>query len=533
MKFPFRALTLFCAILLSGCWASNPTQQTNATESTKRTIDTDRNCDVSDAQLSAFEAPDYQQLWDRLRAGYGIEHQHHARIDKHLRWYQTHPKYMERVSKRAEKYLFHIVDTVEQHDLPMELALLPIVESAFDPFAYSHGSASGMWQFISSTGKHYGLEQNWWYDGRRDVVAATDAAVRYLAYLHRRFDGNWLHALAAYNAGEGNVRKAIRRNRKLGRPTDFWSLKLPNETKAYVPQLLALSKIVMDPAAHDITLTPIPNTAYFASVDIGSQIDLAQASSLSGVSITDLYQLNPGFNRWATAPSGPHRLLVPVARAQQFRDNLKQLPVTERVSWHRYTIKNGDSLITIAKKFNTDVATLRDTNNIKGHRIRAGKTLMIPQASKSQRAYALSSNQRIAKKQAAYGRKPGNHKVEYIVRQGDSFWSIAKKYGVGVRELAKWNSMAPKDTLRKNQKLVVWTKTPQLASVSGAHPATHANSVIRKVSYRVRRGDSLARIANKFNVSVSDIVRWNPVNANSYIHPGQPLTLFVDVTRIN
>lgn len=529
MKFLSRSVPLASTLLLCGCMVSNPTQET-AVAPAAQDIDTDLKCSVSADQLTDYTAPDYQQLWDRLRAGYGIDYQHHARIDKHLRWYQTHPKYMERVSKRAEKYLYHIVEQVEQHDLPTELALLPIVESAFDPFAYSHGSASGIWQFISSTGKHYGLKQNWWYDGRRDVVAATDAAVRYLSYLHRRFDGNWLHALAAYNAGEGNVRKAIRRNRKLGRPTDFWSLKLPNETKAYVPQLLALSRIVMAPQDYGISLTPVGNTPYFASVDIGSQIDLAQASSLSGISITDLYQLNPGFNRWATAPDGPHRLLVPVAKAQQFRDNLKQLPTTERVSWHRYTIKSGDSLISIAKKFNTDVATLRDTNKIRGNRIRAGKTLMIPQASKAQRAYVLSSNQRIAKKQAAYGNKPGRHKIEYIVRRGDSFWSIAQKYKVGVRSLAKWNGMAPKDTLRNNQKLVIWTKAPQLASLS---QGPHSNPVIRKISYRVRNGDSLARIAGKFNVSVNDIERWNPVNSNRYIHPGQSLTLYVDVTGFN
>ena len=530
MKFLSRTAPAACVLLLSGCLASNPTQEIASSKPSAHDTEADRKCSVSQSQLEKFGAPDYQQLWNRLRAGYGIEDQQHARINRHLNWYKSHPKYIERVSKRAEKYLYHIVEQVEQRDLPMELALLPIVESAFDPFAYSHGSASGMWQFISSTGKHYGLKQNWWYDGRRDVVAATDAALRYLAYLHRRFDGDWLHALAAYNAGEGNVRKAIRRNRKLGRPTDFWSLKLPNETKAYVPQLLALSRVVMDPEAHGVALTPVPNTPYFASVDIGSQIDLAQAASLSGVSITDLYQLNPGFNRWATAPSGPHHLLVPTAKAQQFRDNLAQLPQTERVSWQRYTIKSGDSLISIAKKFNTDVATLRDTNKIKGNRIRAGKTLMIPHATKSDRAYALSTSQRIAKKQAAYGKKPGRHKVEYVVRAGDSFWSIAKKYKVGVRSLAKWNSMAPKDTLRKNQKLVIWTKNPQLASLS---QGPHSNSVIRKVSYRVRNGDSLARIAGKFNVSVNDIERWNPVNNSRYIHPGQSLTLFVDVTRIN
>ncbi|GAA5316592.1 MAG: LysM peptidoglycan-binding domain-containing protein [Candidatus Pelagadaptatus aseana] len=530
ITFLFSILAVFSLV---GCVQTNHTskvghKQANDIEKLLSQAEIDKLCRTTHVELESFRADDYDLLWDRIRAGYGLKYQQHPRIDKHLSWYRKHPSYIKRVTERSERYLFYIVEQAEQRNMPLELALLPVVESAFDPFAYSHGSASGMWQFIASTGKHFGLEQNWWYDGRRDVMAATDAALDFLTSLHRRLDNDWLLALAAYNAGEGNVRKAIRRNKNAGKPTDFWSLRLPKETKAYVPQLLALSKVVMSPEQHGAELTPVANKPYFEAVDTGSQIDLAQAAQLAEISINDLYKLNPGFNRWATAPDGPHRLLVPVEKAETFRSNLNGVPPEQRLSWKRYIIRDGDSLISIAKKFNTQVSVLKDTNNLRGNTIRAGKALMIPVASASQNSYAYSQSQRVKKQADRYQGRAGNHKIEYRVRPGDSLWNIARKYNVSVRALAKWNSMAPKDTLRENQKLVIWTNNKQLAST-----VPSPKGIIRKVSYRVRNGDSLARIAGKFNLSVTDIARWNPVDTKNYIHPGQSLTLFVDVTRIN
>ena len=183
-------------------------------------------------------------LWQHAANQFTFEIPDNKRVTAQKNWYLRHPSYMRRVSKRASPFLYHIVEQIEQHDMPMEFVLLPIVESAFDPFAYSHGSAAGMWQFIEGTGKRFGLKQTWWYDGRRDAIASTEAAMKYLAYLHKFFDGNWLHALAAYNSGEGRVRNAIRKNKRLGKPTDFWSLSLPRETRAYVPKLLALADIL-------------------------------------------------------------------------------------------------------------------------------------------------------------------------------------------------------------------------------------------------------------------------------------------------
>jgi len=484
-------------------------------------------CDLTEQTLTAFPPKDYDDLWDRLRDGYSLQHPVNARTKKHLNWYQKHPRYIERVTERGSKFLHYIVEGLDERNMPFELALLPIVESAFDPFAYSHGRASGIWQFIPATGKQYGLKQNWWYDGRRDAVAATDAALDYLVYLHKRFDGDWLHALAAYNAGEGNVRKAIRRNKKAGKPTDFWSLKLPRETQAYVPQLLALAELTQHPTAYNISLNPIANQVYLTQVDIGSQIDLAQASDLAGISTDKLYQLNAGFNRWATDPKGPHRLVLPISQVEQFTEALAALPSQSRTAWERYKVKEGDSLIGIAKHFNTNVAVIKDTNNIRSNMIRQGKTLLIPVASQPAKHYAYSEDQRVKRKQARSKGQDGSRKVSYKVQRGDSFWKIARAYGVKVSSLAKWNAMAPKDPLKEGQRLVIWSKDSKIAT---ARSKNKLKPVVRKVAYKVRNGDSLARIAGKFHLSINDIVRWNQVKKNGYIHPGQSLTLFVDVT---
>lgn len=469
-------------------------------------------------------------LWNDIRDNFSFDLTlDNKRINQQLSWYVRHPQYMDRVIERSRPYLHHIVAEIKKRGMPMEFALLPIVESAFDPFAYSHGRAAGIWQFIPGTGKLFGLKQNWWYDGRRDIVASTDAALTYLEKLSKQFKGDWLLALASYNSGAGTVRKAIRRNKKRGMPTDFWALKLPRETRAYVPKLIALAKIVQQPYAHALVLPPVKNQAYFTQVDTHGQIDLAQAARLANIDIDLLYSLNPGFNRWATDPDGPHRLAVPIYAARDFSQALSELPKEERMQWVRYKIKSGDSLIKIAKKFSTTPQQLKSINNIRGTRIRAGKTLLIPQPLASADSYTHTSTARLEKNQNRNRR--GKVKINYTVKSGDSFWSIAKAYNVNVRQLAKTNNMAPTDTLRKNQKIVIWApkRAPSTLSIAANHSS---KDVVRKVNYRVRSGDSLSRIASRFNVSVAQITKWNTLNKKKYLQPGQKITLFVDVTNL-
>jgi membrane-bound lytic murein transglycosylase D len=483
----------------------------------------DPECFIAEGEYISLAPLTMPDLWDRIRDGFQLPSSEHKRIHQELNWYAKHPNYMNRVAVRGERYMFHIVEELERRNMPMEIALLPIVESAFDPFAYSHGRASGMWQIIPGTGKMLGLKQNWWYDGRRDVVASTDAALNYLESLHKRFDGNWLNAIAAYNSGGGNVSKAIRVNKRKGKPTDFWHLKLPKETMAYVPRLIALSRLVKDPADFALDLYSIDNAPYFQSVPIGSQIDLAQAASLAEVDMDVLYHLNPGFNRWATDPKGPHVLLVPVEKGVLFSKKMAAIPTDDRVTWNRYTIKQGDSLSTIAKKNNISVDSLKSINQLRGSRIRAGKTLMVPAATKPSQFYSYSSGQRLEKTHAAANKKEKGNQLDYIVQSGDSFWTISQRYKVSVQKLAKWNNMAPRDVIQPGQTLKIWTSTPIVVSAS--------RGVIRKVSYHVRSGDSLHRIADKFSLTVSDILKWNQLKKYGYLQPGQAITLFVDVTK--
>jgi membrane-bound lytic murein transglycosylase D len=461
-------------------------------------------------------------LFARLRAGFTIEAAMNTQIQAQLNWFLKHPEYLDRVFTRAQRYMPYIVDELEERGLPLELALLPIVESAYDPFAYSHGRAAGLWQIIPGTARRFGIRQNWWYDGRRDVVDSTDGALDYLAYLHGLMDGDWLLAVASYNSGEGNVLRAVRKNRGRSLPTEFWHLKLPKETISYVPKLLALVEIVRDPEAFHVELPELVDAPQFAQTDIGGQLDLALAAELAGVDVDTLYAFNSGFNHWATDPEGPHRLVLPIDVSDAFAEALAALPEGERVRWRRHKVANGDTLSEIAGKYRTTIQAIKSANGISGNTIRAGAYLTVPVASKPPAEYSQSADARLAKTQ---NRERKGERVEHRVRSGESFWSIGRRYGVGMRELAAWNGMAPRDTLSVGQKLVVW------AEGAGPTSARAANGTTRKLHYTVRSGDSLYLIANRFRITVSDLVRWNSIQKDKILRPGQKLTMYVDVTR--
>jgi membrane-bound lytic murein transglycosylase D len=455
----------------------------------------------------------YQQLWPRLASELQFDAlAGHADVEDREEWYAEHSYYLAKISKRAARYLYYIIENIEERGLPSDLALLPFVESAFDPFAYSHGRASGLWQFVPNTAKHLGIDQNWWYDGRRDVITATDSALDYLTDLNRRFDGDWLLTLAAYNAGAGTVNKAIIRNKKKGLPTDFWSLRLPKETKNYIPKMLALVKIFKNPASYNLTLPPVANEPHFIAVNTGSQLDLAQAAKLADISVDELYRLNPGFNRWVTAPEGPHRLLIPQAKAKTFASRLAKIPPRDRLRWQQYKIQAGDNLVTIARRHHVDVATLRASNQLDNDILKIGHVLLIPDAGNGVSPHKGVS-QGLASSEAS--------RIEYKVRSGDTVSGIAKNYGVSSKKILTWNKLASNSIIKPGQKLVVWGKAPQQS----------AKGIIRKVGYKVRNGDSLALIASRFNLRIRDIVEWNSIKTSQYLRPGQSLTLYVDITR--
>ena len=474
---------------------------------------------VEEQELEA-EKIVFDDVWKRIESQLNIDIPQTRPVVTERNWYAKHPNYFKRISARAKPFLYFIVEEIEKRKMPIELALLPIAESAFDPFAYSHASASGLWQFVPGTGNRFKLKQSWWYDGRRDVVAATRAALDYLSFLHKTLDGDWLNAIAAYNSGEGRVSRAIKRNRKRHLPTDFWSLDLPKETTSYVPKLLALADLLKRSEEFGIEWTPIENKQHIQVVDAKSQIDLAKAAKLAGLELNQLHRLNPGYNQWATDPKGPHKFVVPVDKVALFKKNLAALPKDERMSWKRYLVKSGDTLGGIAGRFNTSLSVLIDVNNIKGNIIQINQALLIPTSSKSLKEYSLTADNRLVK---AQNKKRGSNKLKHTVKSGDNMWDISREYDVNIRSLAKWNGMAPSDPIKPGQQLVIWKNTVSKHQSSSA--------VTRAITYKVRNGDSLARIAQKFKVRVVDIAKWNQLDLKKYIKPGQSLKLFVDVTR--
>ena len=466
-----------------------------------------------------------RDLWEKIGANLNLpRHMDHRSVKGRLAWYAKNQDYLDRVAERSRPYLYHVVSEVEKRGMPLELALLPIVESAFHPFAYSRSHASGIWQFIPGTGKIFGLKQNWWYDGRRDIVAATRAALDYLEKLNRDFDGDWLLALAAYNTGERNVARSIRRNRNAGKPTDFFSLRLPRETRGYVPSLLAVAELVANPDKYGIVWQPVPDKQYFAQVDTSEQIDLAVAADLAGLTMDELYTLNPGFNRWATDPLGPHRLLVPVASEKDFADKLAGLSAGQRMNWESHEIKPGETLAGIAARHRTSVASLKSANNLRSDVIHQGHTLRVPIPMEALKHYTLSVDGRRMRglKDTGDGKK-----FVYTVKRGDSLWEIGKHYGVSVKQLTGWNGISRNGILRPGQKLTLWFAGTgkKKAEAAAAKPASDP------FHYTVKKGDSLSKIAKKFRVTLKELLAWNNLRRNDTIYPRQKITVYQSGSR--
>nr|VFK41693.1 MAG: membrane-bound lytic murein transglycosylase D [Candidatus Kentron sp. TC] len=405
----------------------------------------------------------HDDLWDRAEASFMLQDMYGAkRVRSHQAWFKRNQSFLNRTADRSARYLYYILGEVERRKMPGEIALLPIVESAFQPFAYSPSHASGIWQFIPSTGKRYGLKQNWWYDGRRDILASTRAALDYLQDLHRRFDGDWLLAIAAYNTGEGNVEQAIERNRNIGKPVDFWSLGLPRETRAYVPQLLAVASIVQEPAKYGLILKKIANRPYFRQVPTNGQIELALAAKIANLSVDEIHQLNPAFRRWATDPDGPHYLLLPVDRVDAFRKSLAQLSPQQRIQWRKHAVKRGESLSAIAIRYKTTVTALRQVNGLKDDVIRVGSDIVIPTGEHILSDYRPESRLAVTRKPAIeHKRKSAAKRRTYTVRSGDSLWLIAHRYGVSVAQLVFWNGLTRNSVLIPGQRLDLYISVPK------------------------------------------------------------------------
>ena len=462
---------------------------------------------------------DYDDLFDRMRAGFALDEVQEPAIDQQLAWFEHNPDYLERVFQRGQRYMYHVITEVEARGMPLEFALLPVVESAYEPFAYSVSRAAGLWQFIPDTGRRFGLKQDWWFDGRRDVIESTRAALDYLQALHDQFDGDWLLAIAAYNVGENTVQRELDFNRAHGKPADFWHLKLPAETRAYVPKLLAMKRLMAEPERYGLEFAAIPNEPYFAVIDTNSQIDLKIAAQLAGTSYDELVALNPGYNRWATDPDGPHRMLVPIDNADGFEAALKTLSPEDRVRFAEHEVGRRETLASIARQYGTSAAVISKINDLKGGKVTAGESLKIPEISGQLPDKVLLAASRVDRPQTDLGGRK-QHQIVYRVRSGETLSSIARRHGMPVSTLARLNNMGSADTLVKGQRLVIKASTRRYRD-----EGTQAG---RRVLYTVRRGDTVYSISKQYQVTVPQLKSWNGLNQHHQIRAGQRIVMYVD-----
>ena len=437
-------------------------------------------------------------VWEVLRKQFKLSHElNRPEVQNQLRWLIAHPSYLNDLA-RAEPYIYHIITEIKRRNLPGEIAIIPMIESSFDPFAYSGAGAAGLWQLMPGTGTDLGLKRDWWFDARRSIGPSTDAALNYLAYLNKFFNGNWVLAFAAYDSGEGTMSRIIKNSGQANhKDINFWTLHVPQETKAYIPRLLALAEVIQNPQRYRVQLPDIPHAPYFEEVNIGSQIDLNHAAELAGISYQDLIKLNPGYNHWATAPYRPYKLLIPADKVEDFSRNLANMPLEDRVSWPQHQVSAGDNLNLIAKKYNTSINLIKELNQLKSNAVKKGQVVLIPSKKRP-----ITAKTRLIKTPPQILKQ---YKVIHIVQAQDSFNSLEKKYNVTGAQIQRWNHLKSKP-LHKGQALIIWkTRQPRL--------------------YRVKSGETLSQIAYKHQLTLSKLIQLNPGFKIKPIRAGQIIRL--------
>ena len=556
-------------------------QETASNISVETTIEESETTIENPAQPAMIKAPP-DNVWERIRSGYQLESLDNKIVRKYEVFYSKNPKTMERIIDRAKDYLPYIVSEVERRGLPLELALLPVVESAYNPRAYSRAGAAGLWQFMPYTGKQYGLVQNWWYEGRRDIVASTDAALRHLYDLSVVFDNDWHLALAAYNAGMYGVQKAIKKNRKRNKPTDYSSLSLLRETRHFVPKLIAIRNIVSDPEAFGLTLPYLPMVPQFEMVHFDFQVDLGIVASQTRIQEYQLAKLNPGLRRTVTPPEGPHRILVPSSNYRDVLNWKSSLRPSHAVTTVLHTVKSGDVLGTIAEKYNVSISAIKSVNSMSSSLIRIGQRLRIPTPAslargnvrinadgdiiyRVKRGDTLSTigqrydvsvatlksvnllysdlirvNQKLQiptpGSRSVHGKivetpvqdkpKQNQRTIIHDVVSGDTLYRIAMTYGISVAKLRVSNSLSS-DHIEVGQKLKVPVSGSQSSAAISTAEQKSLSSATRYV-YTVRQGDTLWRIAQIHQTKVSNLMEWNDIGQNYRIEAGQKIIIFVD-----
>ena len=448
-----------------------------------------------------------EDVWLRIRNGFKIDDaaSNNPLVAVHESWYAARPESIHRMVDRSRRYLYHIVQEIDRRAMPMEIALLPMIESAFKSTALSTSAASGIWQFIPSTGRHYGLRQDAWYDGRRDFPAATNAALDYLSKLYLDF-GDWQLALAAYNCGEGCVARAIQKNVQLGLPTDYASLTLPAETRNYVPKLLAIKNLIRNPDQYGLVIDSLPNQPYFNQIPVHANLDMHSAARLADMNNDEFMALNAAFPRKLIRSDTPVNLLVPVDKSDQFQRNLE---AGNWDSWQPYAAKKGERPADIAKRFDVSVDRLTELNqfNLKRGKLVNAQTILVPV--KGRGGVATLAADLL---QAAVPTNPNPER--HIVQRGETLFGVARRYGLSAAQLTAANPEIDTN-LKVGQHILLPADIPSnVRDVSFSRPDSVAprtqKSAARSTRYTVKRGDTLHAIAQRFDVKLSEIKSWNP-----------------------
>lgn len=443
-------------------------------------------------------------VWDVLRSQLSLDHAvNQPAVQNQIRWIASHPSYIQKLARQSEPYIYHIVTEIKKRRMPGEIALIPMIESSYDPFAYSGVGAAGLWQLMPGTGTDLGLKQDWWFDGRRSIRPSTDAALSYLSYLHSFFNNDWILAFAAYDAGEGAIARIIKNSGYSGHKINFWALSVPQETSAYIPRLLALAEVIQNPGRYKVVLPDIPHLPYFREVNIGSQIDLNHAAKLAGISYKDLIRLNPGFNHWATAPYLPYKLLIPANKAADFSRNLANVPINERVSWTRHKVSAGDNLVLIAQKYHTTVNLIKELNQLKSSSVQDGQYVLIPSSRNTAVPVKEISSTPIQPQHFTHARR---YKVIHIVQKNESYANLQSRYGASTAEIQFWNQLSSQTPLNEGQQLIIWKRMPSSPRM-----------------YIVKASDSLNSIAKQNNTTLLALLRLNPSLKVNQLRSGQAL----------
>jgi len=441
--------------------------------------------------------PVADNVWDRIRINSESKQEFlDEKTIEYINAYLKNPGQLDKLFEKGRYFIYFVLEELERYNLPSELALLPYIESSYDPFSISSSGAMGIWQFMPATARIYGLKDSWWYEPRHDPLLSSRAAVRYLAYLHNRFNKEISYTLAAYNGGPTLLEKLIKLNRKSGKSTDYKNLKLPKQTLDYVPKFMAIRELVINSKKYGITLPNFPNKSVLGSIELDGQVEILAFSEFANLKPEFIYKLNAGYTKWASPPATKTIFNIPIELEKELNLKKDKFIQDNQINWVTHKVSLGDSLWKIAKQYDTEVNILTKVNYLKSTVLSLDKELLIPLSN--------DQNQAFIPYQA------------HIISEGDTFWELGKKYKIAPAEIAKNNGLSLNTPLTIGKELKIGNKNIYRA----------INSKKRTILYSVKQGDSLYRIADIFNIEISDIKKINELEENE-ISPGQVLKIII------